>query len=79
MSDNLSQRLVEFNDDELVEELMNRFDDILIGARKALDSKQMFRRRWWKGDCDACIGLMISASSDCVNKVWGIREDDIQY
>lgn len=72
----------EFSDDDLIEELMERFDDIVIGARRVLtagDKPDAQRRRWWKGDMDACIGLSMSVTSDLINKVWGVSQDDIRH
>lgn len=72
----------EFSDDELVGELMERFDDIVVGARRVLtygNKPDAQRRRWWKGDMDACIGLSMSVTSDLINKVWGVSQDDIRY
>lgn len=72
----------EFPDEELVEELMARFDDIVIGARRVLttgDKPDAQRRRWWKGDMDSCIGLSHGVEQDLINKVWGIHQDDIKH
>lgn len=72
----------EFQDEELVEELMARYDDIVIGARRVLttgDKPNAQRKRWWKGDMDACIGLSMSVTNDLINTVWGISEDDIKH
>lgn len=70
----------EFSDDDLVEELMARYDDIVIGARRVLDSTQSTaqRRRWWKGDYDACVGMAHGVINDLINKTWGISQDDIK-
>ena len=68
-------------DEDLVEELMNRYDDIVIGARRVLtvgDDPKSCRRRWWKGDMDACVGLLQGLSQDLTNKTWGISPDDIK-
>ena len=69
-------------DEDLVEELMNRYDDIVIVARRVLttgDDPKAKRDRWFKGDMDACVGLLQGLSQDLTNKTWGISPDDIQY
>ena len=74
------KRIQEFSDDELVNELMERYDDIIIGARKCLTeckNKKTERRRWWKGDYDSCIGLMMAAAIDCLHTNWGVNEEHI--
>ena len=79
----MNDKLIGFSDDELVNELIDRYDDIIIGARKTIDIRKgnedvkVSRRRWWKGDYDACIGLMFGASLDCLHKNWGVKECDI--
>ena len=67
----------EFSDDDLINELMERYDDIVIGARRILtrqDNPKSERRRWWKGDLDACVGLIQSVSSDLINEIWKERK-----
>ena len=62
----------EFSDDDLINELMERYDDIVIGARRILtkqENPKSERRRWWKGDLDACVGLIQSVSSDLINEI----------
>lgn len=71
----------EFSDEDLVEELMARYDDIVIGARRVLttgESPKANRRRWWKGDMDACVGLCSAVCNDLTIKTWGISPDDIK-
>ena len=65
----------EFSDDELVDELMARYDDVVIGARRVLDAKESKaqRRRWWKGDMDACLGLIQGVSAHIIEYVY--KED----
>jgi len=72
------KRIEEFSDTEIIEELMRRYDDIVIGARKILDVKgEDTNRRWWyKGDPDACAGLIIGVSHKLVNETWRIRDND---
>lgn len=72
----------EFSDNDLVEELMERYDHIVIGARRDLttgDDCAGQRRRWWKGDMDVCLGLCQGVCSDLINKIWGVNQDDIKY
>lgn len=72
----------EFYDDELIEELMARYDDIVIGARRVLttgNNSDSQRRRWWKGDMDVCVGLCNAVCNDLTIKTWGISQDDIKY
>lgn len=79
-SNSYNQKMLEFTDAELVDELMERFDDIIIGARKILNRSKnpsVEKRRWWKGDYDACVGLMMGAAQDCLHKNWGVKEEDI--
>jgi hypothetical protein len=71
----------EFSDEDLIEELMERYDHIVIGSRRDLTSSEnpkAQRRRWWKGDTEICIGLAHSVAQDLVNKTWGIDQDDIK-
>jgi len=77
------KRIQEFSDNELVDELMVRYDDIIIGARKCLAKnpeklqQAIERRRWWKGDYDSCVGLMMAAAIDCLHTNWGVNEEHI--
>ena len=73
------KRIEEFSDTELMNELANRFDDIVLAARKLgfKGKRTACRRRFWKGDYDACVGLVMGAAQDCLNKNWGISEGDI--
>lgn len=70
------KRIEEFTDTDIVEELMKRYDDIVIGARKILDRKGETSRRWWfKGDADACAGLMVGVMNKLVAETWKKEED----
>ena len=75
------KRIEEFSDTELMNELANRFDDLILAGRKAgyKGKSNVLRRRFWKGDFDACVGLAMGASHDCLNKNWGVGEDDITW
>ncbi len=66
----------EFSDEDLVDELMARFDDIVIVGRKVLDVgvTKSERNKWWKGDMDVCAGLALAIARDISDKIW--REDD---
>lgn len=67
----------EFSDEDLVQELMERYDDIVIGARRVLtggNDPDAERRRWWKGDRDACIGLVQCVSTNLVDDIWKNRK-----
>ena len=57
-------------DEELIDELMRRYDDIVIGARRILNTSRTERRRWWKGDMDACVGLVEAVKIDLVKTTW---------
>lgn len=72
------KRIEEFTDTEIVEEMMKRYDDIVIGARKILDAKaERTDRRWWyKGDPEVCAGLLAGVSNKLVTEVWKEEEDD---
>ncbi len=75
------KRIQEFSNEELVEELMGRFDEIVIVARKVLtngDKASAERMRWWQGDMDACAGLTNGILMDILHKQWGINQDDIR-
>lgn len=67
----------EFSDDDLVDELMRRYDDIVIGARRILNTgaTRTERRRWWKGDMDACVGLVDAVKLDLVKTTWDGKDD----
>ena len=74
------KRIQEFTDDELINELSNRFNHFIMGARKDTtfnNNPKVIRTRFWVGDYDVCIGLMFGASIDCLHKNWGVKEDDI--
>lgn len=73
--------LQEYSDSQLIEELSNRFDDFILAARKVGygGTKSVQRRRYWKGDMDACIGLLHGCIFDCLSKNWGLKETDINY
>ena len=71
----------EFSDDDLIEELMARYDDIIIGARRILTQngdQKTERRRWWKGDMDSCLGLINGVAMDVLHKIYGGSQDDIR-
>ena len=75
------------SDKDLVEELCNRFDDFIMAGRKILTNsskdgkgqEKTERRRYWKGDYDACVGLCMGTIQDCLNKNWGVKQDDLDY
>lgn len=71
----------EFSDDDLLQELSSRFDDFIFAARKKGygGAELVQRRRYWKGDYDACIGLLHGAAFDCLIKNWKIKDEDITY
>lgn len=71
------KRIEEFSDNELIDELSNRFDDFILAARRVKTEKSAERRRFWKGDLDVCVGLLHGAVQDCINANWGVREKDI--
>jgi hypothetical protein len=67
----------EFSDDDIVEELMTRYDDVVVAGRKVLTvGGKTERRRWWKGDLDACIGLVQSVSANLIKCIWEERKSD---
>ena len=71
------KQIEEFSDDDIVDELMRRYDDIVIGSRRIMDTAatKTERRRWWKGDMDACIGLVEAVKLDLVKNTWGKDND----
>jgi hypothetical protein len=67
----------EFSDDDIVEELMTRYDDVVVAGRKVLTvGGKTERRRWWKGDLEACIGLAQSVSAALIKQIWEERKLD---
>ena len=66
----------EFSDEDLVEELMKRYDDIVVVGRKVLDVgvTKSERNKWWKGDMDVCAGLALAIARDISDKIW--RKED---
>lgn len=74
------QRIQEFSDDELLAELENRFDDCFIFAgRQRPTPGKARRRRYWSGDQDACAGMAMGIAQSCLNKTWGVNQEDIIY
>lgn len=73
------KRIEEFSDDDIIEELMKRYDDIVIGARKILDLKGKETQRfwWYKGDPEACSGIITAVSSKMINKNWKEMDDGL--
>lgn len=74
-------KIQEFSDTELIEELSKRFDHFIMAGRKDKykGEEMAARRRFWSGDMDVCIGLISGTAIDCLHKNWGIRGDDIGY
>ena len=76
---NIIKRIEEFSDIDLIQEISRRFDDVVFAGRKVglggIGKCQ--RRRFWKGDYDACVGLVMGTAQDCMNKTWGVDPGDI--
>ncbi len=75
------KQIQEFSDEELAEELMARYDDIIISARRILTiniSPDAQRQIWWKGDLDACVGMAHGIIHDLIVKTYGISQNDIR-
>lgn len=64
--------LFQFTDEDLIEELANRFDEIVFAGRKLIttDGSRADRIRRWKGDRDACIGLVASVTDHILKDTW---------
>jgi len=73
----LMKRIEEFSDEDLIEELTKRYDDIVIVGRKVLDVgiTKSERNKWWKGDMDVCAGLALAIARDISNQIWGEKDD----
>ena len=53
------KKIEEFSDNELIEELADRFDHFVMAGRKDAYSheRKAQRRRYFKGDYEVCVGL----------------------
>ena len=60
-----------YSSDDLMEELMSRFDDVILSARRIKDQNDNTERVvHYKGDYDACIGLAEQVKMSIVNEIW---------
>lgn len=63
------------SDDELAEELMCRYDDMVIAGRRILDKgiTKTQRVSWYNGDREALVGLANTVSHKILK---GLTDDD---
>ena len=60
-----------YSSDDLMQELMSRFDDVILAARRIKDKNDNTERVvHYKGDYDACIGLAEQVKMSIVNEIW---------
>ena len=62
--------LIQYMDDELIDELQSRYDDLIIVGRQVLDNnnKNTRRVRWVKGDPDVIIGMAFAVAKENIKE-----------
>ena len=79
------KRIEEFTENELIEELSKRYNHFCMAGRKDLNdgSKDtaimVDKKRFFSGDYEVCIGLAHGIIQSCVNRVWGVPSEDVNY
>jgi hypothetical protein len=77
-------RLMEFTDDELLDELESRFDHMIfagskdIATEKAACGARATRTRRWSGRHEICSGLAMCIIPDVHNAVFGVNPEDVR-
>lgn len=57
--------------DDLIEELMSRYDDVIFCGRQIKDTQDNTHRvRQYKGDFEVCIGLAEEVKHQIIAEVW---------